>query len=673
MEKGICRLCNKEFTKKRSNQVYCQMPHNMNCAICGKSFQLKRAVKNRTEYACSKECTTKLIKKTNLKRYGAENPFASEAIKEKIKKSNLEKYGVEYAAQRDEVKEKQKETMMKRYGVRSPLQDPTIKERQKQTNLERYGVDNPAKTREVQEKIQNTNLQKYGVSHVFQADEVKDKIKKLNLEKYGTECPRWYNEESRLKAEATNLDKYGAKNPFGSKEIQDKIKQDNISKYGVPWITQVEDVKDKMKETLLKNYGVNNPGKSEIVKERIRKTSLEKYGAPHYMQSEEGKKAFEELLLNKYDVKNYSHCNISNYEDYLDLENFLSNTSKSITELCDYFNLPRRSMRRRIKELNLEGLFDDFYVGESLGEYEFEKFLNEHPILKDIKYIRNDRSILEGKELDFYFPEHNLAVEISPTYTHNSKVGWANKGEGVSSTYHLDKFLNAEKKNVELMTIFDWHDWDKVLKMIEIKLMGANNICNGRDTKYIEYKKINPDIFEKLSEWHILSLPSNYRRTNTVSVLEIKGEIVGIALWEDNGENKDVVELKRMVFKPGTVIRGGASKLIKNYIRNNESLREIFTFSDCDLGTGNVYKTIGFELETESKPVLTYYNIKHKKHIKHLSLVRQGADRLLANFPKYEPVGVGEGLPSNREIVESYGFLPVYDCGYRKWRYKIER
>ena len=98
MEKGICRLCNKEFTKKRSNQVYCQMPHNMNCAICGKPFQLKRAVKNRTEYACSKECTTKLIKKTNLKRYRAENPFASEVIKEKIKKSNLEKYGVEYAA-----------------------------------------------------------------------------------------------------------------------------------------------------------------------------------------------------------------------------------------------------------------------------------------------------------------------------------------------------------------------------------------------------------------------------------------------------------------------------------------------------------------------------------------------------------------------------------------------
>ena len=128
-----------------------------------------------------------------------------------------------------------------------------------------------------------------------------------------------------------------------------------------------------------------------------------------------------------------------------------------------------------------------------------------------------------------------------------------------------------------------------------------------------------------------------------------------------------------MVFKPRTIIRGGASKLVKNYIKTKDKLKEIYTFSDCDLGSGNVYKTIGFKLKTESKPVLTYYNIEHEKHIKYLSLVRQGADRLLANFPGYEPVGMGENLPSNREIVESYGFLPIYDCGYRKWLYEIER
>lgn len=42
-------------------------------------------------------------KKTNLDRFGVENAFQSEMIKDKIKKDNLEKYGVEYNVQRPEV------------------------------------------------------------------------------------------------------------------------------------------------------------------------------------------------------------------------------------------------------------------------------------------------------------------------------------------------------------------------------------------------------------------------------------------------------------------------------------------------------------------------------------------------------------------------------------------
>jgi hypothetical protein len=61
-------------------------------------------------------------KKTNLEKYGVENVFQSEDIKEKIKQTNLEKYGVEH-----------------------PLQNKDILEKSKETNIERYGVDNTLK------------------------------------------------------------------------------------------------------------------------------------------------------------------------------------------------------------------------------------------------------------------------------------------------------------------------------------------------------------------------------------------------------------------------------------------------------------------------------------------------------------------------------------------------
>lgn len=42
-------------------------------------------------------------KKTNLERYGVENVFQSEVIKDKIKKDTINKYGVEYNVQRSEI------------------------------------------------------------------------------------------------------------------------------------------------------------------------------------------------------------------------------------------------------------------------------------------------------------------------------------------------------------------------------------------------------------------------------------------------------------------------------------------------------------------------------------------------------------------------------------------
>lgn len=111
---------------------------------------------------------------------------------------------------------------------------------------------------------------------------------------------------------------------------------------------------------------------------------------------------------------------------------------------------------------------------------------------------------------------------------------------------------------------------------------------------------------------------------------------------------------------------------MKTYLKNNPEVKEIITFSDNDLGTGNVYKTLGFEVIEENKGTLIWYNEKYDKKIPNLSLVRQGTDRLLKNFPGYSYVGQGENLPTNQEIIASYGFLPIYDCGYTKWKYKVE-
>jgi hypothetical protein len=92
-------------------------------------------------------------KKTNLNKFGYENPFQDPNIKTKIKNNNLEKLGVEHHSQ-----------------------DPQNQEKKKKTNIQRYGHDNVAKIPEIQAKIKQTNLEVYGYEHATQNIDIKHKI-----------------------------------------------------------------------------------------------------------------------------------------------------------------------------------------------------------------------------------------------------------------------------------------------------------------------------------------------------------------------------------------------------------------------------------------------------------------------------------------------------------------
>lgn len=106
------------------------------------------------EYLCRK-CKTK---KNNLKKYGVENVFQLNQIKDKTKKTILEKYGVENISQNLDIKKTIKESKQK-------LNSNEINNKRKNTVLEKYGVDNVSKLDEIKEKKVNKNIESLGVSH----------------------------------------------------------------------------------------------------------------------------------------------------------------------------------------------------------------------------------------------------------------------------------------------------------------------------------------------------------------------------------------------------------------------------------------------------------------------------------------------------------------------------
>lgn len=91
-----CSICGEEFIATNYRVKVCPKDHYLTCPVCGKEY-----IHNSTKvsHGCSRSCSAKASmdkkRKTNLERYGVENPRQAESIKERSKKTCLERYGVE--------------------------------------------------------------------------------------------------------------------------------------------------------------------------------------------------------------------------------------------------------------------------------------------------------------------------------------------------------------------------------------------------------------------------------------------------------------------------------------------------------------------------------------------------------------------------------------------------
>lgn len=120
-----------------------------------------------SEYLC-KKCK---LKRNNLEKYGVENVFQLDNVKEKSKKTNLDKYGVEFISQSSITKEKIKKTNLERYGVEHHMKNEEIFNKVKLTNLERYGVDNVSKNEDIMKRKIKTCNSKTKLTESMKKDE----------------------------------------------------------------------------------------------------------------------------------------------------------------------------------------------------------------------------------------------------------------------------------------------------------------------------------------------------------------------------------------------------------------------------------------------------------------------------------------------------------------------
>jgi acyl carrier protein len=218
--KTCSRKCADELKKKNSRET-------RNCLFCNNEFEVR---KKETKQLCSEQCRKewaslpenieiriKNSKEAIKEKFGVDNVFQLESIKEKSKKTKSEKYGDENYNNL----EKHKLTTFERYGVFHATQNEEIKKKVKNTIKERFGVEHHLQLPEIIEKQKQTNLKRYGFYSASKNDKIKNKIKKIAQEKYGVENVS-QNKEIKQKKKDTSLKNFGVSHHLKDKEMFQK-------------------------------------------------------------------------------------------------------------------------------------------------------------------------------------------------------------------------------------------------------------------------------------------------------------------------------------------------------------------------------------------------------------------------------------------------------------------
>ena len=96
-----------------------------------------KATKKRI-YGDENYCNIDKIKQHMLDKYGVENSFQLQEVKDRISKNSKDKYGVNHWVQSDEFRKKSADTCMKNYGVDNPFKSNVVKQRIVNTQYKKY-------------------------------------------------------------------------------------------------------------------------------------------------------------------------------------------------------------------------------------------------------------------------------------------------------------------------------------------------------------------------------------------------------------------------------------------------------------------------------------------------------------------------------------------------------
>ena len=584
-----CYLCGREFTTAYHNQVLCTLPHPQTCASCGRTFYVEGV--NKDQDWCSYECRLNLhgkkcelcgkmfLPKSSSQRVCKDkhynvcvvcgSEFEIHSVKDKDKQTCCKKCSAAYRKQTGEYKKyaaKARKTIQERYG------DSTYNVSKKERICEECG----------RLYVPSSNHQKWCNRDHYRPCVICGNLVKVTQR----EQPETCSDACRVELiRRTCTEKYGKDNYFKTEEFDKKRRKTCLRKYGVDHYSKTNDYLDKYRHTCLRRYGTVSPMQSEAVKCKVRETNNARYGSDWYM----GTTGFI-AKVRRTSMERYGSSWPTN--------------AASVRKRMDYTRKQTVLRKYGVPYFCLTDMCKNKATTVSKINRQFQELLASYDIQSTLEYT------VENRSYDISLYETRILVEIDPCVSHNSyAIPFGGGKQGLSIDYHLNKTKLAESRGYRCIHVFDWDDWEKVVRLV----LPTSRRVYARKCQVVELDKGATDKF--LHENHLQGT--------------CKGQTVRLGLTY------------------------------------NDELVEVMTFGKPRYNRKFEWELLRLSIADEGTPNKHWYSPRKSERMQHVTnnfLLQRGFDQIFGT-------SYGKGTSNERLMLER-GYLPVYDCGQMRFEWR---
>lgn len=462
--------------------------------------------------------------------------------------------------------------------------------------------------------------------------------RKTRFEKYG----KYESEDSiargLTKQKETMLHKYGVEHNFKWSVSRKRAEGTKLAKYGDSNFNNPE----KMKDTrIANNDGVYwSPG--QLAKSQ--RTKLVTYGDANYHNAELMVRT--RRGLGKYTLNPYSQARIDSWNDRHAETCKARRLSAHVfrCELCDteFVEDGNDYIQRSIA--NRTPLCIHCFpksVRYNSSHYE-QELIEEIRKFHDGQIVEHDRTILNGKELDIYLPEHALAIEFDGLYWHRN-----------DRNRHLEKTEMCEARGIHLIHVFE-DEWVNSKEIVLDRIRSSTGSNERVFARKCDIVNVDNETYRAYCErYHIQGYVGAKYKFGLLS----GDRIVAVASFGKNRFADNEYELLRYCSPFGISVIGGMARLVEHFKRLTNCAR-IVSYADRRY-TSSLKSVYGNNIVNVSKPGYKYFRgtetfnrLMFQKHkLKTNELTRAHYDDSLTEY----------------EICLRAGLNRIYDCGQLKF------